>query len=192
MVLFLGRTTYPGSSQERLLPLATRPHTDVGLTPPITFSGEDLVDDDDRYLKRWQNSLASDSFKSLTGSRLSLMPFTESRYVESASGFHITGKLQCLRWMPTAEFPGIPLLLQLRKAHVLPKTLSLESGCAHTHTHTPRTRGDQSFHAGQSEVWSSSSSSKRKGEQAREEDDSSADRRPEGGKRGGESERRRQ
>ena len=59
----------------------------------------------------WQNSLANDSFKSLTGSRLSLMPFTESRYVESASGFHITGKLQCLRWMPTAEFPDIPLLL---------------------------------------------------------------------------------
>ena len=68
------------------------------------------------------------------------MPFTESRYVESASGFHITGKLQCLRWMPTAEFPGIPLLLQLRKAHVLPKTLSLESGC--THTHTPLARGE--------------------------------------------------
>ena len=47
MVLFLGRTTYPGSSQERLLPLATRPHTDVGLTPPLTFSGEDLVEVDE-------------------------------------------------------------------------------------------------------------------------------------------------
>ena len=30
----------------------TPTHTDVGLTPPLTFSGEDLVDDDDRYLKR--------------------------------------------------------------------------------------------------------------------------------------------
>ena len=64
----------------------------------------------------------------------------------------------------------------------LAKTLNLESGC--THTHTPRKRGDLSFHVGQSLVWSSSSSSKRNGEQAREEDDSSADRRPEGGKRG--------
>ena len=32
----------------------THTHTDVGLTPPLTFSGEDLVDDDDddRYQKR--------------------------------------------------------------------------------------------------------------------------------------------
>ena len=45
MVLFLGhlgRTSYPGSSHERLLPVATRPHTDVRLTPPLAFSGEDI------------------------------------------------------------------------------------------------------------------------------------------------------
>ena len=42
MVLFLGRTTYPGSSHERLLPVATRPHTDVRLTPPLAFLGKIL------------------------------------------------------------------------------------------------------------------------------------------------------
>ena len=46
MVLFLGRTTHPGSSHERLLPVATRPHADVRLTPPLAFSGEDLDVDD--------------------------------------------------------------------------------------------------------------------------------------------------
>ena len=42
MVLFLGRTTYPGSSHERLLPVATRPHTDVRLTAPLVFLGKIL------------------------------------------------------------------------------------------------------------------------------------------------------
>ena len=42
MVLFLGRTTYPGSSHERVLPVATRPHTEYRLTPPLTLSGEGL------------------------------------------------------------------------------------------------------------------------------------------------------
>ena len=47
MVLFLGRTTYPGSSQERLLPVATRPHMEVRFDTTIRVSGEDLDVDAD-------------------------------------------------------------------------------------------------------------------------------------------------
>ena len=43
----MGRTTYPGSSHERVLPVATRPRTEFWLTPPLTFSGEELVEDDE-------------------------------------------------------------------------------------------------------------------------------------------------
>ena len=67
----------------------------------------------------------------IPGSRLSLMPFTESRHMESASGFHITGKLQCLRWMPIAEFPGIPLRYSPYSGERYPWQQEL-----HTDTHT--------------------------------------------------------
>ena len=42
----MGRTTRPGSSHERMLPVATRPLTEYRLTPPLTLSGEDLEDDE--------------------------------------------------------------------------------------------------------------------------------------------------
>ena len=41
----MGRTR-PGSSHERVLPVATRPQTEYRLTPPLTLSGEDLEDDE--------------------------------------------------------------------------------------------------------------------------------------------------
>ena len=36
----MGRTTHPGSSHERVLPVATRPHTEYRVTPPLTLSGK--------------------------------------------------------------------------------------------------------------------------------------------------------
>ena len=60
----------------------------------------------------------------------------KSRYVSQASLTHITGNPWCLRWMPTMEIPGIPLLKiqsenkakQSERIPVIPRV---------THTHTP-------------------------------------------------------
>ena len=41
----MGRTR-PGSSHERVLPVATRPHAEYRLTPPLTLSEEDPEDDE--------------------------------------------------------------------------------------------------------------------------------------------------
>ena len=60
----------------------------------------------------------------------------KSRYVSQASLTHITGNPWCLRWMPTMEIPGIPLLkIQSENKAKQSERIPVIPRVTHTHTH---------------------------------------------------------